>query len=199
MGLVVSQELCWSHTWRVPGAGVPRQADAHPTWQVTVYPRPVSLWLPQARWVCAPMLPCRPPSPRTHRWPRLTFSLCQKQNKILLPLGEGYRLRIRRGPGPFLSLEMIKNPISFYASRTHQVMCSPDHRITPKEAWKVQYHHLQTALRHGWLGFNPDWQMTECWSQFNPNSPHVTLQTTFLPMGMVGIEASHVWSHSHTP
>ena len=31
--------------------------------------------------------------------------------------------------------------------RIHQDMCS-DHRSTLKEVWKVQYHHLQTALRH---------------------------------------------------
>lgn len=30
IGLVVSQELCWSYTWRVPGVTFPSQADAHP-------------------------------------------------------------------------------------------------------------------------------------------------------------------------
>lgn len=30
MGLVISQELCWSHTWRVRGASFPTQADAYP-------------------------------------------------------------------------------------------------------------------------------------------------------------------------
>lgn len=160
---------------------------------------PVSLGLPQVRWVCAPSPPCRSPSPRTHRWPSLTFSLYQKQNMIYLSRGEGYRLRICRGPGPFLSPEMIRNPIAFYASRAHQDMRSPNHRSTRKEAWKVQHHHLQTALRHRQLGFNPDGQMTECWSRCNPNSPHVTLQTTCPPMWMVGMEASRVCSCSHTP
>lgn len=30
IGLVVSQELCWSYTWMVPGVTFPSQADAHP-------------------------------------------------------------------------------------------------------------------------------------------------------------------------
>lgn len=67
---------------------------------------------------------------------------------------------------------------SFPSTPTHQDMWSPDHRITPQEAWKVQCRHLQTALRCRRLGLNPDCQMTECWSQFNPDSPHVTLHIT---------------------
>lgn len=110
----------------------------------------VSLWLPQVRWVFAPSPPCSSPSSRTRRWSILTSFLCQ--SRIWSPsLGKGYKLRICRGPGCFLPLKMIRNPISFYAYRTHQDMCSPDHRIIPKEAWKVQYHLLQTALRRGVL------------------------------------------------
>lgn len=112
-------------------------------WQV-----PVSLGLPQVRWVCAPSPPCHSPSPRTHSWPSLTFSLYQKQNMIYLSRGEGYRLRICRGPGPFLSPEMIRNPIAFYASRAHQ-RPGRFNTITSKQLWDTD--NLALTLTARWL------------------------------------------------
>lgn len=70
-------------------------------------------------------------------------------------------------------------------------MCFLDHRMTPKEAWKVLYHRLQIALRHRQRGFNPDCQMTEGWPWFNPDSSHVTLQI-HPPMWMAALEASYI-------
>lgn len=79
--------------------------------------------------------------------------------------------------------EIIRNPIPFYASRMHQVMCSPDHRITPKEAWKVQYHQLQTALRHGQLGFTLTDRCLSVGLSFTPTAPMLPSKPPFLLCG----------------